>query len=73
VIARLQPKIAVSSGSACASGIPEPSHVLRAIGLDAAAANRTIRLSVGRYTTMEEVAAAARLFGEAARRTTAID
>jgi cysteine desulfurase len=55
VIARLQPGVAASTGSACTSGIPEPSHVLRAIGLDAAAAERTIRLSVGRYTTTGEI------------------
>ena len=65
VIARLQPDLAVSTGSACTSGIPEPSHVLRAIGLDAASAERTIRLSVGRFTTVEQIAAAARAVGRA--------
>lgn len=68
VIARLQPDVAVSTGSACTSGIPEPSHVLRAIGLDAEAADRTIRLSVGRHTTGDEIAETARRFGEAWRR-----
>lgn len=68
LIARLQPNVAVSTGSACTSGIPEPSHVLRAIGLDAGAADRTIRLSVGRQTTEEEIAEAARLFAEAWQR-----
>jgi len=51
--------IMFSAGSACASGSGRPSHVLRAIGLDAAAAKSSIRLGMGRYTTMEELEAAA--------------
>ncbi|MGF6573702.1 cysteine desulfurase [Paraburkholderia sp. GAS333] len=43
--------IAVSSTSACNSAAGGPSHVLTALGLDEAAALRTIRLSLGRYTT----------------------
>lgn len=65
VIARLQPGLAVSTGSACTSGTPEPSHVLRAIGLDAASAERTIRLSVGRSTTIGQIEEAARAVGRA--------
>ncbi|NMW30873.1 cysteine desulfurase [Altererythrobacter sp. RZ02] len=44
-----------SAGSACASGSGRPSHVLKAIGLDDAAAKSSIRLGFGRYTTMEEL------------------
>jgi len=47
--------VAVSSGSACSSASPEPSHVLKAMGLDDAAAYQAIRFSLGRYTTEEEV------------------
>lgn len=43
----LQPKLAASSGSACSSGWPEPSHVLRAIGLDGDEADASIRFSIG--------------------------
>lgn len=68
VIARLQPGLAVSSGSACTSGIAEPSHVLRAIGLGAGAADRTIRLSLGPATTDAEVEQAAQLLARAAMR-----
>jgi cysteine desulfurase len=47
--------LAVSSTSACNSAAGTPSHVLRAIGLDDDAASRTIRLSLGRFTTKEDV------------------
>jgi cysteine desulfurase len=44
------PDLAISTGSACASGQSEPSHVLTAIGQDRADARGTIRLSLGRPT-----------------------
>ncbi len=47
--------IAASSGSACTSGSTEPSHVLTAIGLDRDAAQGSLRLTVGRDTTDEDV------------------
>ncbi|WP_324074800.1 MAG: cysteine desulfurase family protein [Erythrobacter sp.] len=48
-----------SAGSACASGSGRPSHVLRAIGLTDAQAKSSIRLGFGRYTTAQEIEAAA--------------
>lgn len=48
-------EVAVSSGSACSSASPEPSHVLKAMGLDDAAAFQAIRFSLGKYNTDEEV------------------
>lgn len=51
--------VAVSVGSACAAGSGEPSHVLRAIGCDAAAASAGVRFSLGPETTAEEIALAA--------------
>ena len=48
--------LAVSSGSACASAAVEPSYVLRGIGLSDELANRALRFSIGRYTTVEEIA-----------------
>ncbi|MGR3173454.1 MAG: cysteine desulfurase NifS [Candidatus Scalindua sp.] len=47
--------IAASSGSACTSGALEPSHVLRAMGVPFTAAHGSIRFSLSRYNTMEEV------------------
>ncbi|NTW54830.1 MAG: aminotransferase class V-fold PLP-dependent enzyme, partial [Chlorobaculum sp.] len=47
--------IAVSTGSACASGSLDPSHVLLATGVDAERAHGSIRISMGRTTTVEEV------------------
>jgi cysteine desulfurase len=47
--------VAVTSGSACTSGSLQPSHVLTAIGRDARTARATVRFSIGRYTTEEEI------------------
>ncbi len=62
--------VAVSSGSACSSGVGKPSHVLQAIGLDPARVQASIRIGVGRFTTQEEVDVASRHIVETARRLT---
>jgi cysteine desulfurase len=50
-----QQGICASSGSACTSGSLEPSHVLRALGLDDDAAHASLRLTVGKDTTTDDV------------------
>ncbi len=47
--------VAVSTGSACSSRSLETSHVLRAIGLKHVDANGAIRVTIGRYTTKEDI------------------
>lgn len=64
VMARL-PEVAVSSGSACTSAVPAPSHVLTAMGLTTEAAEESIRFSLGRETTASDVTDAANLIASA--------
>ena len=47
--------IAVSTGSACQAGVPEPSHVLLAMGMGDTAARSALRLTLGRTTTADDV------------------
>ncbi|MBP8163642.1 MAG: IscS subfamily cysteine desulfurase [Propionivibrio sp.] len=56
--------LAVSSGSACTSASLEPSYVLRALGRDDELAHSSIRFTIGRFNTEEEVDYAVRLLHE---------
>lgn len=67
LISLLQPNVAISTGSACTSGITGPSHVLTAIGLGKARSESCIRLSVGRFTSDDEVLLAARMISDAVK------
>ncbi len=51
--------IAVSSGSACSTAEPEPSHVLRAMGVSESLSRASLRFGLSRYTTEAEIGAAA--------------
>ncbi len=48
-------EIAMASGSACTSAVPEPSYVLKALGLDNESAYSSIRFSLGKLTTQDEI------------------
>jgi cysteine desulfurase len=61
--------IAVSTGAACSSGRIEPSHVLTAMGLTADEARATIRVSLSRFTTDEDIDCAVRALTEIVPRT----
>jgi cysteine desulfurase len=61
--------LSVSGGSACQSGAAEPSHVLLAMGLAPARARASIRISLSRMTTQEEVDRAAALIVTSVRQT----
>ncbi len=63
ILGALQPHVSASTGSACTSGIPEPSHVLKAIGLDGDDADASIRFSLGFDTSDEDVEEAVSLIG----------
>ena len=56
--------VQVSAGSACSSGIKEPSRVLKSIGLTDEEANSTIRISLSADTTYEECDEFVRILGE---------
>ncbi len=59
------PDLALSTGSACTSTEVEPSHVLRAIGLDERAADSAIRLGLGRFTTRQDIEFTAQYLADA--------
>jgi cysteine desulfurase len=58
LLKRLNQKIAVSSGSACTSISPKPSHVLAAMGLDSDLGRASIRFSLGKNTTESDIKSA---------------
>ncbi len=61
VIARVRSKLAISTGSACSSGIEAPSHVLQALGLAADVVEGALRIGIGKFTTDAEIDQAAEI------------
>jgi cysteine desulfurase len=60
--------LAVSSGSACTAGSPEPSHVIRAMGYDEHTAAATVRMSYGCFTTRKDAERGVELLIDTVRR-----
>jgi cysteine desulfurase len=60
--------LAASTGSACTSAKPEPSHVLRSLGLDESRTRGSLRFGLGRFNTAEEVEYAIGAVSECVRR-----
>jgi cysteine desulfurase len=60
--------VAVSSGSACTSANPEPSHVLRAIGLSEDMTRSSLRFGIGRFNTNEDITIATEVVVAAVQR-----
>lgn len=65
IIARLRHRVAISTGSACSSGVEAPSHVLRAMGLAPDVVEGALRIGVGKFTTCQELEEVAVLIQEA--------
>jgi cysteine desulfurase len=65
VIARVRHQLAISTGSACTSGVEAPSHVLQALKLPEEVIEGALRIGLGKFTTEEEVDQASSILTEA--------
>lgn len=63
VIARVRHQLAISTGSACSSGVEAPSHVLRAMGLSVEIVEGALRIGIGKMTTDDEIVQAVEILG----------
>lgn len=65
VIARVRQKLAISTGSACSSGLEAPSHVLQSMSLPSKVVEGALRIGLGKFTTPEEIEQAAEILASA--------
>jgi cysteine desulfurase len=65
VMSKFRSKLAISAGSACSAADPAPSHVLLAMGLSPIQARASLRISLGRPTTPDEITTATELIPQA--------
>ncbi|MGQ9869573.1 cysteine desulfurase family protein [Leptodesmis sp.] len=66
IIARVRHQLAISTGSACSSGVEAPSHVLPALNLPEDTVDGALRIGLGKFTTAEEIEQAATILSTAA-------
>lgn len=69
ILARVRNRLAVSTGAACTSAVETPSHVLRAMGLADTFQEGALRISLGKFTTNDEIERAAKYLIAAVRDT----
>ncbi|GAB4182165.1 MAG: cysteine desulfurase NifS [Coleofasciculaceae cyanobacterium] len=65
IIARVRSQLAISTGSACSSGVETPSHVLQALNLPSEVIAGALRIGLGKFTTDEEIERAAEILSTA--------
>ena len=65
VIARIRDRLAISTGSACSTGVAAPSHVLRAMKLSEELIEGSLRIGLGKFTSKEEIERSAEIISEA--------
>jgi cysteine desulfurase len=65
IIARVRHQLAISTGSACSSGVETPSHVLQALNLPESLINGVLRIGIGKFTTFEEIESTAVILSDA--------
>ena len=67
IIARVRSQLAISTGSACSSGVETPSHVLQALGLPSNVIEGALRIGLGKFTTSSEINQTAEIISTAVR------
>ena len=68
IIARIRDRLAISTGSACSSGVAAPSHVLRAMNLSEELIEGSLRIGLGKFTTEEEIEQSAEIISDAVKK-----
>lgn len=68
VIARVRSQLALSTGSACSSGVEAPSHVLQTLDLSPEIIEGAVQIGIGKFTTEEEIKEAALVLSDAIAR-----
>ena len=68
IIARIRDRLAISTGSACSSGVAAPSHVLRAMNLSEELIEGSLRIGLGKFTTEEEIELSAEIISDAVKK-----